>query len=133
MDIHALRLRPGDDLHDSLLAYTAEHAIQAGFIVTCVGSLRRATLRLADQDAATVYRAKFEIVGLVGTLEPGGGHLHIALAATDGHMIGGHLLSGCAVYTTAEIVIGSAPHLRFSREWDPASGYPELTITERPE
>lgn len=45
---HALRLRPGDDLRSALLAYVAQHGIEAGAVLTCVGSLTVATLRLAN-------------------------------------------------------------------------------------
>ncbi|RZK57310.1 MAG: DNA-binding protein [Hymenobacter sp.] len=63
---HALRLRPGDDLREALLAYVAQHAIKAGAVLTCVGSLTVAALRLANHDGPTEYRGHFEIVSLVG-------------------------------------------------------------------
>ena len=44
-------------------------------------------------------------------------------------MIGGHLCASSLVRTTAELVIGQLPEWRFSRELDPATGYPELRIT----
>jgi len=44
-------------------------------------------------------------------------------------VIGGHLCAGSLVRTTAEPVIGLLPEWRFSRELDPATGYPELRIT----
>ena len=52
--------------------------------MTCVGSLRKAALRLADRDETTLYEGKFEIVSLVGTLSVDGPHLHIALAVARG-------------------------------------------------
>lgn len=35
------------------------------------------------------------------------------------------------VHTTAEIVIGDALHLAFSRRMDPATGFKELVISKR--
>lgn len=128
MDIHALRLRPGQDLKVSLNEYIQSHGLRAAFIVTCVGSLRRAALRLANRDETTILDDKFEICALVGTLDPEGCHLHIALADGTGRMVGGHLQDGSLIYTTAEIVIGAAPELHFRREHDVESGYPELVI-----
>jgi predicted DNA-binding protein with PD1-like motif len=129
---HALRLRPGDDLRDALLAYTATHHIKAGAVLTCVGSLTVATLRLANQEGPTEYRGYFEIVSLVGTLSStGGAHLHLSVSDSTGRTLGGHLLSGCRVYTTAEIVLAELPELEFVRETDPTFGYRELVVKPR--
>lgn len=126
---HALRLRPGDDLREALLAYVAQHSLEAGAVLTCVGSLTVTTLRLANQEGPTVYQGHFEIVSLVGTLSAtGGSHLHLAVADSTGRMLGGHLLAGCRVYTTAEIVLVALPALRFTRETDPTFGYQELVV-----
>lgn len=126
---HALRLRPGDDLRNTLLAYVAQHGIEAGAVLTCVGSLTVATLRLANQEGPTEYRGHFEIVSLVGMLSAtGGSHLHLAVADSTGRTLGGHLLAGCRVYTTAEIVLIALPELKFTRETDPVFGYKELVV-----
>lgn len=128
MDIRVIRLRPGQDLKRSLTEYAQQQGLRAAFVVTCVGSLRRAALRLANRDETTIFDDKFEICSLVGTLDPEGCHLHVALADGTGRMIGGHLQEGSLIYTTAEIVIGIAPGLHFRREQDPETGYPELVI-----
>lgn len=130
---YALRLRPGDDLRNALLAYVAQHGIEAGVVLTCVGSLTVATLRLANQEGATEYRGHFEIVSLVGTLSAtGGSHLHLSVADSTGRTLGGHLLAGCRVYTTAEIVLVALPKLKFTRETDPTFGYKELVVKPAP-
>jgi len=129
---HALRLHPGDDLRDALLAYVQQHDIKAGAVLTCVGSLTVATLRLANQEGPTEYRGHFEIVSLVGTLSStGGAHLHLSVSDSTGRTLGGHLLSGCRVYTTAEIVLAELPELEFVRETDPTFGYRELVVKPR--
>ena len=129
---HALRLRPGDDLRDALLAYTTAHHIKAGAVLTCVGSLTVATLRLANQEGPTQYRGHFEIVSLVGTLSStGGSHLHLSVSDSTGRTLGGHLLAGCRVYTTAEIVLAELPELEFVRETDPTFGYKELVVKSK--
>ena len=56
------------------------------------------------------YTGKFEIVSLTGTLSAGGSHhLHVAIADSTGAVFGGHLLAGCVVRTTAEIVLVRRP------------------------
>ena len=125
---YALRLRPGDDLRQQLTAFVQAHHIAAGTMLTCVGSLTVATLRLANQEGPTVYRGHFEIVSLVGTVSVNGSHLHLAVADSTGQTFGGHLLDGCRVYTTAEIVLAELPDLNFTRAPDPQTTYQELRI-----
>lgn len=128
MRVHALRLTPGEDLRAALERFTAAQNVKAGFIVTAVGSLRCAVLRLADQSTASVFEQKYEIVSLAGTLSPDGAHLHIGLAGARGDTLGGHLLRGCEIYTTAEIVIGIADGCTFHREADETTGFKELVV-----
>ncbi|HEX8428505.1 PPC domain-containing DNA-binding protein [Hymenobacter sp.] len=128
MRTYALRLKPGQDLRQQLNAFVELHQIRAGAIVTCVGSLTQATLRLANQENPTVYRGHFEIVSLVGTLSVNGSHLHLAVSDSTGRTVGGHLLDGNLVYTTAELVVGVLEELDFRREPDPTYGYRELTV-----
>lgn len=129
--ISALRLKPGDDLKKSLAAFVKDHNICAGYIITAVGSLAACNLRYAGQTAGTVINNKFEILSLSGTLSIDGLHLHISLADENGRTTGGHLLDGNVIYTTAEIIIGEATQLFFTRAHEPSTGYPELIINQR--
>jgi predicted DNA-binding protein with PD1-like motif len=122
------RLHPGQDVRQQIEAFVKAHNIRAGFILTAVGSLRSATIRLADQKDSTTFAGKFEIVSLVGTLGQDGVHLHISIADSTGKTIGGHLVEGCLVYTTVEIVVAEARGLTFAREQDAETGYKELII-----
>jgi len=126
----ALRLLPGQDLKNELDRLIEKKNIAAACVVTCVGSLTRAVLRFANQEQATELNGHFEIVSLTGTLSKHGSHCHIALSDEHGRTYGAHLLEGCKIYTTAEIVIGVLPTLRFSRSLDARTGYPELEITD---
>ncbi len=128
LQTYALRLGPGQDLKTALQKFINEHHIQAACILTCVGSLQKATLRLANQSGYQVYNQKMEIVSLVGVMATEGTHLHISLSDSLGTTIGGHLVEGNEIYTTAEIVLGIMPGYRFAREHDPASGYKELKV-----
>jgi uncharacterized protein len=123
-----IRLRPGQDLKQELIALNQREQIQAGWVLTCVGSLSRLSLRLAGASSHLRREAPFEIVSLVGTFSPDGVHLHLAVADEQGAMVGGHLADGCVVRTTAEIVVGADDAHRFSRHPDPTTGYDELAI-----
>lgn len=127
----SFRLRPGQDLKTELDRLVAEQRVEAGLLLTCVGSLTDVSLRLANQEGAATYRGHFEIVSLVGTLSTNGSHLHLAVADSTGRTIGGHLLSGNLVYTTAELVIGILPGVRYVRETDSTFGYKELVVKEK--
>jgi len=131
MKTFALRLHPGQDLKQSLVAFSREHNLRAGFILTCVGSLSRAGLRLAARPETTLYEDNFEIVSLTGTLCPDGSHLHISISDGRGVTLGGHLQNGNIVRTTAELVIGELEGVSFSRLPDPQTGYDELVVTEQ--
>ena len=128
METFALRLNPGEDLKMSLVEFTQQHQIQAGFVITTVGSLQQAAIRFAAQPISQILPGRFEIVSLVGTLSPHGAHLHIALSDDRGATIGGHVDRGCIIYTTAEIVIGQSRVYQFSRSLDEQTGYQELQI-----
>lgn len=132
MKTFALRLKPDEDLRDSLRDFVKKNHIQAGFILTGVGSLKQATLRFASQNYSQVFKQRYEIVSLVGTLSPEGLHLHISLSDRHGKTIGGHLLEGCIIYTTAEIVIGTSEDFIFLRTIDETTGYKELEIQPTP-
>lgn len=49
MKVHCVRLVQGDDLKLSLQAFVKDNQIKAGFIISCVGSVSRVTLRFATQ------------------------------------------------------------------------------------
>jgi predicted DNA-binding protein with PD1-like motif len=127
----AFRVRPGQDLRKELYAFVRREGLRAGVVVTCVGSLTDVSLRFANQRDTTVRKGHFEIVSLVGTLDPAGGHLHLCVADRDGVTFGGHLVDGCLVYTTAEIVVADLTALEFRREPDRTFGYDELTVYPR--
>ena len=102
-------------------------------MVTCVGSLSKAKIRLANATATNKnevaeFNERFEILSLVGTVTQGGesGHLHVSLGDKGGKVVGGHLMDGCTIFTTAEIVMGVSNTLVFNRTFDKATGFDEL-------
>jgi predicted DNA-binding protein with PD1-like motif len=132
LKMHALRLKPGEDLKIALQQFVLSENIRAGWIISCVGSLHQFHLRFANQEKGSSGNGFFEIIALSGTLSVNGSHLHIGVANDKGNMIGGHLLDGCLVRTTAEIIIGESPELIFTREKDGTTAWNELQIKIRP-
>ena len=128
MKSYTIRLLPGQDLLKSIMDFIRAERIEAGCILTCVGSLTRAMIRFANQESTSRKDGHFEIVSLVGTVAMSGAHLHISISDGQGKTIGGHLMEGSVVYTTAEIVIAAFPELVYRREMCEASGYQELVV-----
>lgn len=128
MQIHTFRLPPGKDLFQSIQDFVDHQSIQAGCVLSGVGSLTHATLRLANQDGYAQYEGHFEIVAITGTVSVHGSHLHVAISDETGKTTGGHLVPGCLIYTTAEIVIADFPEVVYRREYTADSGYEELVV-----
>jgi uncharacterized protein len=128
---YAFRLKPGDDLLAGIRAVVDSLGLKAVSIVSCVGSLTRASLRFAHTGVFVERTGHFEIVSLVGTLDAKGEHVHISLSDREGTTIGAHFGPGSSVYTTAEIVIAELNDLSFRREMCSMSGYEELIVDHR--
>ena len=146
----SFRLLPGEDLAAGVEAAVRRHRLRACHVVSCVGSLTRATLRVAkgrSDRERIVARAEsgFEIVSLTGTAEwdPRSDHvtrhLHLSLADDEGKVWGGHVLSKASdgyeadsqllpVYTTAEVCLLAQEDVVFAREHCARSGWPELVV-----
>ena len=128
MKTHATRLQPNTDLKKEIFSFFKSKNITAGLILSAVGSLKMVNLRFADAATATLLNGPFEILSLNGTLSIDGVHLHICISDTNGKTLGGHLLDGCMIHTTCELVIGELLNTFFNRELDPATQYQELKI-----
>jgi predicted DNA-binding protein with PD1-like motif len=128
MKIYPLRLKPNQDLRQSLKNFANQENIKAGFILSAIGSLKQAKIRFANQQSSTILIDKFEIISLNGTIATSGVHLHIAISDKEGKTIGGHLDDECIIYTTAEIIIGTTEEFIFNRTIDEQTGYKELEI-----
>ena len=131
MQTFTFRLKAGQDLFNEIGSVVAEKDIQAGCVLSAVGSLTHATLRLANREYYSEYDGHFEIVSMTGTVSVHGSHLHIAISDGDGKTIGGHLVPGCKIYTTAEMVLAIFDDVVYKREFAEDSGYDELVVKPR--
>ncbi len=128
ISVIATRLTRGQDLKKSIQKAVHDNDIRAGSIASCVGCLSQLNIRLAGAESTLCTSEKLEIVSLMATLTPEHQHIHIAVAKRDGSVIGGHLLEGCIVDTTAELIIHTYHSLHFSRSYDQSTGYTELMV-----
>lgn len=122
------RLLPGQDLKSEILHLVHENNIEAGVILSSVGSLNKVCLRMANESQSQTWIANFEILSLNGTLSKDGVHLHLSISDGNGKVFGGHLLEGCEIRTTCELVLLKLAGVRFSRGHDVTTNYLELLI-----
>lgn len=52
----------------------------------------------------------------------------ISVSDGEGRTLDGHLVPGCSIYTTAEIVMAVFPEIVYTREYCEQSGYDELVV-----
>lgn len=131
MDMRPIRLTPGQDLRRALECALFSEGGAAAFVLSGVGSLTVAHLRLAGAPDTQQLLGALELLNLGGTLAANGSHLHGAVATASGEVIGGHLGYGCIVRTTAEILLARLPGWDFRREADLQTGYAELVVRQR--
>lgn len=129
------RLHEGQDLKQSIEKLVAAMNLSAATVISGVGSLHSATLRMAGakankQDIRTL-QGPFEIVSLIGNLGPDRSHLHMSVSDKDGQVVGGHVKAGCMVDTTVELVLAVEDNLMFDKEADPHTGFDELSIRSK--
>lgn len=132
VESYALRLKPGMDLKQEMAQFVKSKQLQSASISTCVGSLRELIIRPANQRELLHLKGHYEIVSLTGTFADNGenNHIHISVSDSTGYTIGGHLLDGNIIYTTAEIVLLNNKNINFTREKDPETSYYELKVVE---
>ena len=128
MRLHPVRLLPGSDLRSAVEELASSLPEGSGFLVSGIGSLAHAQLRLANEANEQHVDGPLEIISVSGSISLEGAHLHMAVASASGHVIGGHVCRGCEIRTTAELLIAELPGYRLSREHDSATGFKELVV-----
>ncbi len=128
------RLKPGRFIKEEIEKIAGEKMIGAGVLLSIVGGLENAVLRMAgsERDSQIVknWDGPFEIVSGTGTVSKDGYHIHISVSDKNGALIGGHLKNGCKVKYTAEIVIGIIEDVIYKRTMDEETGFEELELAQ---
>ena len=130
------RLTEGVDLKQSILELAKEKSLPAAVVVCSVGSLKFARLRLPgakhDQFEEKEIKGPLEIIHVNGRISENGVHAHLHLSVSDkgGNVYGGHLLDGCKVRTTLELVLLVFDDVRFKSVSDSKTGFLELEVED---
>ena len=121
-------LRRGDDLLAGIRSVAVRENRTAAVVLSAVGCVSRACVRDAGGVKFREIPEPCEIVSLNGTVSQSRCHLHIALSKEDLSTVGGHLVEGCIVNTTCELVLGLLDGWRFGTEQDAQTGYDEIVF-----
>lgn len=124
----AFRLHRGDDLREKIEEKCID--INTAVLISGVGCLSSANIRLAKAVDYLKETNDYEIVSLNGTISNGKAHLHISLSDEKGNVIGGHLEKGCIINTTCEVVLGILEEYKSIREYDQATRYDEIAFSK---
>lgn len=126
MKEHVLRLTKGADLKKSILKFAQDNSIEAGVVLSSVGSLTQCVIRNAGATEIIKLYGPLEIISLNGTISKNRIHLHISVANSDLNVFGGHLQDDSLIDTTVELVILELLTYKFDKQYDFNTGYYEL-------
>jgi predicted DNA-binding protein with PD1-like motif len=125
------RLQYGNDLKREIENLCYENNITSAVVISSVGCVYKATIRLADGKTIREYNDNYEILSVNGTISKDGSHLHISFSDINGDTFGGHLCYNTLVNTTCELVLAGIDEYSFKREFDEKTGYDELVINKK--
>ena len=117
------RLYPGEDILSSIEKIANEKRIQSAHL-SMIGAVSRVHLGYFDREINGykdfTVEEDLEIVSGIGNIsrhdEKYVVHAHIVAADENGRCYGGHLLAGCQVSVTIELIITEIPELTRTRD-----------------
>jgi len=118
------RLFENEDLLEAISNTAKQRGIKAGFFIL-IGTLKKAKLGFYRQGKYEPIQVDghVEIVSCMGNISLKEErelvvHAHISVSNEKGEVLGGHLLPGCVVAVTAELVLVEAADLKLQRKFD---------------
>ncbi len=130
--IHIFRVKPEQDLLESIQIFCEKKKITSGIIIGIIGSLEVASINylksLPGNYVNKKYQGPMEIVASQGSIAKCGKdtivHIHMVVD-NEKETRGGHLAKGSIIFSTAEVVIGELNY-QLEREKDEYTGLLEL-------
>ena len=99
------KLESGRDILTSLQEL-AKNENKAGYILSVVGNLSKASIKCPGKKQSTLIKNTLEIISLNGTINPNSCHLHISFSDSNCNMWAGHLEEGTIILKAADMLIG---------------------------
>ena len=122
------RLRRGDDLLRSVEKIAQEEQLELAVILSAVGCVSRGRVRDASGVTVRDINEDCEIVSAAGTVSRKRCHIHVSFSKEDLSTVGGHLMEGCIINTTCELVLGVVDGWHCGVEQDEETGYDEIVF-----
>jgi predicted DNA-binding protein with PD1-like motif len=123
-NIHFSRLLEGEDLVESVRKTAEDSSVRAGVFIL-IGALKNAVLGFYKEGEYKIIRldGPLEIASCMGNIaidEKGELliHAHAVVSNEKGDTFGGHLMKGCHVGPTAELVVIEAIGVNLQRTFD---------------
>ncbi len=144
--VFVARIKPENDLLQSICSLVKEHEVKSGVILSGVGLLQRAHLRnckclpnkypITDENRLyLIFEKPLEILALSGNVHDVEGkfgvHAHITLSYVEEDkigVVGGHLIEGCIVFGFAEIIIMELEEINMGKTLDPETKTLQLFV-----
>ncbi len=118
------RFDSGDDILQRLDELVRKEQVSSGSF-TAVGTVERATVGYFTGNgsyASISLQGPLEILSLVGNVSLKEGapfvHAHITLSDKEGRAYGGHLMAGCRVDATFELMLHAYDGVKVERKFD---------------
>jgi len=117
------RLIEGDELLDTITRVAVEAKVSAGFF-SLIGTLKTAKLGFFHEGKYKTIEMlqPLEIVSCLGNVSVKEGkvfaHAHAAVSDEKGRVFGGHVMPGCIIGVTGELVLAEAAGIRLLRKFD---------------
>lgn len=105
-----------------------EEKLKAAVILSSVGCVSKLRVRDAGGINIKEVNENCEILSLNGTVSEKRTHLHIAFSKEDLSVIGGHLVEGCIINTTCELIIQEIEGFEYESVKDDNTGYNEIVF-----
>lgn len=129
------RLLENEDLLDSIARVAVEAKVSAGFFFL-IGTLKTAKLGFFREGRYEAIEMKrpLEIVSCLGNISVKDGkvfaHAHAAVSNEEGKVFGGHVMPGCVIGVTGELVLVEALGINLTREFDRKTKLSLLSFTK---
>jgi len=128
------RMDPGEDVLESIEAVAKEYGIKSGQI-SLIGAVSKAKLGYYHRESAEykhfMVNEDVEVVSCMGDISSHEGnivvHAHMIVADESGKCYGGHLMIGCEVSVTIELVVIET-EINLTRKYDDLTGLNLLNI-----
>jgi len=117
------RLWEDEDLLETITLTAEKSHITAGFFIL-IGTLKRANLGFYRQGKYETIKVDgpVEIASCMGNISlkenKPFAHAHISVSNEKGEVMGGHVMPGCTIAATGELVLIEAADARLLRSWD---------------